>query len=78
MKLSDEQLKIFDSWRRPDEALPPPKFQIFNQPPGASPTMRAELDIDLIQDVTTDCSVVASLCAITARARRGHSKVLLE
>lgn len=27
--------------------------------------------LDLVQDVTTDCSVVASLCAITSRTERG-------
>lgn len=78
MKLSDVQLKIFDGWRRPDEALPTPKLQVSGPPPGASPTRRTELDIDLTQDVTTDCSVVASLCAVTARARHGHSKVHLD
>lgn len=30
---------------------------------------------DLVQDVTTDCSVVASLCAGVARASKGHAKV---
>jgi calpain-7 len=34
-------------------------------------------DIDLVQDITTDCSVVASLCAETARANKGHGKVFL-
>lgn len=37
--------------------------------------MIAENAIDLVQDITTDCSVVASLCAATARARKGHEKV---
>ena len=31
--------------------------------------------MDLVQDVTTDCSVVASLCAVNARSERGHLKV---
>lgn len=31
--------------------------------------------IDLVQDITTDCSVVASLCAGIARVQHGHSKV---
>lgn len=39
--------------------------------------MRAVNDIDLVQDITTDCSVVASLCAGTARALKGHGKVVL-
>lgn len=37
--------------------------------------MIAAYDIDLVQDITTDCSVVASLCAGTARARKGHGEV---
>lgn len=32
--------------------------------------------IDLVQDAATDCSVVASLCALVARAERGHPKLL--
>ncbi|KAL8862971.1 MAG: hypothetical protein Q9178_000913 [Gyalolechia marmorata] len=34
--------------------------------------MSAEQKVDLVQDVTSDCSVVASLCAISARAEKGH------
>jgi hypothetical protein len=37
--------------------------------------MTAANPIDLVQDVTTDCSVVASLCAGIARGERGYSKV---
>lgn len=33
---------------------------------------------DLVQDITTDCSVVASLCAGTARASKGHGTVSLD
>jgi hypothetical protein len=32
--------------------------------------------MDLVQDATTDCSVVASLCAGAARAQKGHPKLL--
>jgi hypothetical protein len=28
-----------------------------------------------VQDAATDCSVVASLCALVARGERGHAKV---
>lgn len=38
--------------------------------------MVGEGRVDLVQDVTADCSVVASLCAITARAERVQSKVV--
>ncbi|KAL8953280.1 MAG: hypothetical protein Q9222_000846 [Ikaeria aurantiellina] len=36
------------------------------------PVMVPRGKVDLIQDVTSDCSVVASLCAGTARAERGY------
>ena len=31
---------------------------------------------DFVQDITTDCSVVASLCAITSRSEQGHSDIM--
>ena len=31
--------------------------------------------IDLVQDLTNDCSVVASLCSMLAREDRGHVRV---
>ena len=40
--------------------------------------MLARDRIDLVQDITTDCSVVASLCATTARSERGYANVTLE
>jgi hypothetical protein len=39
------------------------------------PTMIASNSIDLVQDVTADCSVVASLCAAVARTDHGFEKV---
>lgn len=39
--------------------------------------MQAEGKVDLVQDITSDCSVVASLCVVTARNERGHSNVML-
>lgn len=77
LELSDVQLEIFDGWRRPDKALPPPKVQVSSLPTDVGPTMIAQQNVDLIQDVTTDCSVVASLCAVMARASRGHPNVKL-
>lgn len=72
--MSDAQREIFDGWRRPDAALPPPSLRISTSV-GLSPTMIAKGPSDLVQDVTTDCSVVASLCAVSARTERGHSTV---
>lgn len=33
---------------------------------------------DLVQDVLTDCSVVASLCATTSRSERGLGEVCIK
>lgn len=72
LELSDAQREIFAGWRRPHENF----------------TGSSELDeellmapvdgFDLVQDITTDCSVVASLCAGTARASKGHGTVSFE
>ena len=74
--LSAAQEAIFAGWKRPAEAFPLPFLQQPALFPNSNPTMVGEGRIDLVQDVTADCSVVASLCAITARAERGHSKVV--
>ncbi|KAL2048458.1 hypothetical protein N7G274_000370 [Stereocaulon virgatum] len=70
-RLSQTQIEIFDCWRRPGEVLDAPDtVQSLN------PTMLADEKTDLVQDITSDCSVVASLCAVTARNERGHSNVI--
>ena len=70
------QKAIFAGWKRPTDAFPLPCLQQPALFPNSNPTMVGEGNVDLVQDVTADCSVVASLCAITARAERGHSKVV--
>lgn len=40
-----------------------------------TPAMFVSAQTDLVQDVLTDCSVVASLCATTSRLERGLDKV---
>jgi calpain-7 len=69
-------VEIFGGWKRPDAAL---KFSSSDDP---SDHVLDDLlmasgrhDIDLVQDITTDCSVVASLCAGTARGLKGHGMV---
>ena len=71
--LSAVQLDVFDAWRRPNELLPTsgPAQARFS-------TMLAHRRIDLVQDITTDCSVVASLCAATARSERANTDVTLD
>ena len=71
LELSDAQREIFAGWRRPQETFGRPPEPQNDQFP-----MIAMKEIDLVQDITTDCSVVASLCASTARALKGHGKLL--
>ncbi|KAI4168036.1 MAG: hypothetical protein LQ343_006698 [Gyalolechia ehrenbergii] len=71
-RLSKIQLAVFDSWRRPDRLVSPGKEQ---QQLPTDPSMIAGEKVDLVQDVTSDCSVVASLCAEVARAERGFSTI---
>ena len=69
--LSATQSDVFHSWRRPRELL--------EQDPPATARCSAMLahGNDLVQDITTDCSVVASLCAASARSERGYADVEL-
>lgn len=64
LKLSDAQKEIFDDWNRPFADVH--RDELLMNPIKA---------IDLVQDITTDCSVVASLCAGTARESKGHETV---
>ncbi|KAI1465026.1 cysteine proteinase [Daldinia caldariorum] len=73
--LSAHQLSVFSGWKRPLEILdretelnPPEQHNNF--------LMRAQNDYDLVQDITTDCSVVASLCAIMRHLRPGPTSIL--
>ena len=71
--LSALQLEVFDAWRRPQELLGK-SYTV----PAYRPTMLAHGIVDLVQDITTDCSVVASLCATTARCERRNTDVMLD
>lgn len=76
LPLSEFQLESFAGWKRPQQALAS-RGGADGQSEAATPTMvKGSAKIDLVQDMISDCSVVASLCAATARAERGHSKVL--
>ncbi|KAF1988185.1 cysteine proteinase [Aulographum hederae CBS 113979] len=73
--LSPHQMESFDGWKHAVDALPPPTLF-----PGdrrlLGPMMHTNRSIDLVQDAAADCSVVASLCAGTARVGKGHQKLL--
>lgn len=71
--LSAVQLEVFDAWRRPRELL-----GHSHTTSACCPTMLAHGTVDLVQDIITDCSVVASLCAATARSERGNTDVTLD
>ena len=75
LKLSDAQNEIFAGWRRPRASELGILQRIERGSSRNETVMAASEPIDLVQDITTDCSVVASLCAGTARARKGHGKV---
>lgn len=74
MELSEAQREIFAGWKRPNETFGRIDHQDTDD---GEVTMSAVDNFDLVQDITTDCSVVASLCAGTARAIKGHGRVLL-
>lgn len=73
--LSPVQLKTFGGWKRPWEAFANIEISENGVKLPTKPTMRGVERIDLVQDMTSDCSVVASLCAGSARAGRGHARV---
>lgn len=73
LRLSPTQQEIFNGWKRPHELL----TNVADDENNDGPATRGSSKIDLIQDVTTDCSVVASLCATTSREERGHHEVLI-
>jgi calpain-7 len=75
LKLSKSQKKYFAGWRRPHEAFRDRGTATGMPETNIEPNMIATSNIDLIQDVTADCSVVASLCAAMARPGRAIEKV---
>ncbi|MCJ1394054.1 cysteine protease [Xylographa bjoerkii] len=71
------QLDVFAGWRRPNEALSVEGLKTDRHVAmGIAPTMVPSGTTDLVQDMTGDCSLVASLCAGMARAEAGHTKII--
>ncbi|KAI1457095.1 cysteine proteinase [Annulohypoxylon moriforme] len=70
--LSSRQRTVFAGWKRP--------LEIIGR--GIQPSqmndslMEARNDYDLVQDITTDCSVVASLCACMRHLKPGPTSIL--
>ncbi|RDW70838.1 calpain-like protease PalBory [Aspergillus mulundensis] len=74
LHLSSLQRGIFAGWKRPHELL---SGQLDDEGTRLTPVMSVSGNTDLVQDVLTDCSVVASLCATTSRSERGLGDYLL-
>ncbi|KAL4967916.1 calpain-like protease PalBory [Aspergillus stella-maris] len=74
LHLSDLQTDIFGGWKRPHELL---AGQVDDTGTPLSLVMSVSDKTELVQDVLTDCSVVASLCATTSRSERGLDGNLL-
>ncbi|RAL08168.1 calpain-like protease PalBory [Aspergillus homomorphus CBS 101889] len=72
LHLSKVQHDVFSGWKRPKELLlQEPAVDSTVSP---VPVMSVTGKTDLVQDMLTDCSVVASLCALTSRYERGLDK----
>lgn len=67
ISMSKEHLEDFGGWQRPIELLKNRYLDSPQQSGVSKPAMLPFKAIDLVQDVTADCSVVASLCAALAR-----------
>ncbi|KAL4866818.1 hypothetical protein BDV12DRAFT_129786 [Aspergillus spectabilis] len=74
LHLSSLQRDIFAGWKRPHELL---SEQEDDTGTSLAPVMSVSGKTDLVQDVLTDCSVVASLCATTSMSERGLGGDLL-
>ncbi|KAJ5719029.1 hypothetical protein N7493_007484 [Penicillium malachiteum] len=70
LHLSKCQYNIFAGWKRPS-ALLNAREEVGQAASKVEPLMAVTNTVDLVQDVLTDCSVVASLCATTSRSERG-------
>ncbi|KAL8796613.1 MAG: hypothetical protein Q9195_001003 [Heterodermia aff. obscurata] len=75
-QFSDLQLEVFDGWLRPNEIISRSNLVSPQEDRNLRLARALPARVDLVQDLTADCSVVASLCAGTARSERGHPKIL--
>ncbi|KAK8022333.1 Calpain-like protease palB/cpr-8 [Apiospora rasikravindrae] len=73
--LSDRQREVFAGWKRPWDIVGG-GTNINDDKYARLRLMEAEDDFDLVQDITTDCSVVASLGAGIKHLRPGPTSIL--
>ncbi|RYP21507.1 hypothetical protein DL767_009241 [Monosporascus sp. MG133] len=71
---SERQSEVFAGWKRPLELVQ--KDAEADEERMKSRLMESNGDYDLVQDITTDCSVVASLCASINHLRPGPTSIL--
>ncbi|KAI1176334.1 PALB protein [Nemania sp. FL0916] len=71
--LSSRQKAVFAGWKRPAELI---KEMPQHAADLVSHVVEVTDDHDLVQDITTDCSVVASLCASMKHLRPGPNSIL--
>ncbi|PYH89250.1 cytosolic Ca2+-dependent cysteine protease [Aspergillus ellipticus CBS 707.79] len=71
LHLSELQRSVLAGWERPLELLSKYAGEANES---TIPVMSVLEKTDLVQDMLTDCSVVASLCAATSRSERGLDK----
>ncbi|KAI1082235.1 PALB protein [Whalleya microplaca] len=72
---STRQTTVFAGWKRPLELMKQ-KPKTRSDAHDERYLMEALHDHDLVQDITTDCSVVASLCASMKHLRPGRTSIL--
>ncbi|RYP50436.1 hypothetical protein DL768_004028 [Monosporascus sp. mg162] len=72
--LSERQSEVFAGWKRPLELVQEDAEVDAKQM--RSRLMESNGDYDLVQDITTDCSVVASLCASINHLKPGPTSIL--
>ncbi|TQS34664.1 hypothetical protein Golomagni_04942 [Golovinomyces magnicellulatus] len=68
LRLSEKQKSIFGGWKRP--------FEHEDISHNVDLIMSSQNEIDLVQDVTNDCSVVASLCAVVSQASNIYGQLI--
>ncbi|KAL1956877.1 hypothetical protein VTO42DRAFT_6725 [Malbranchea cinnamomea] len=73
LPLSIVQRQLFNGWKRPSELTA--SWVDSDDAKPCEPTMLPNEPMDLVQDVTTDCSVVASLCTGRSLDIPGFSKL---
>jgi len=73
--MSARQREVLAGWKRPSELFSGLWQHIALKPEES--LMRAKSYSDLVQDITTDCSVVASLCAAMKQMQPGDRSASL-